>query len=299
MTMSLIETFRAAMNSRDIAPPEYISIDTSTPQRFHIEGDRKSSKNGWYILHSDFPPAGAFGCWKRGINENFCPPINQSDTAAWRMQVDRMEIIRRHVNREQEKHEAIEAWEQASPATNNCRYLLTKQVKSHGLRYQQNAILVPVMDIDGAVHGFQKVWPDGSKRFAKGTDKYGNFFLIGNQNDTILIAEGYATAATLYEVTGHAAVVAFDAGNLLPAAVTIRGRYPNAIIVVCADNDQWTDGNPGLSAAIKASRTIRGLLAIPDFANSTSKPTDFNDLYCLEGAGSVRLQVTSVVEAYV
>ena len=34
--------------------------------RFHVEGDRRGSRNGWYILFPDDPPAGAFGSWENG-----------------------------------------------------------------------------------------------------------------------------------------------------------------------------------------------------------------------------------------
>lgn len=295
MTTSLVEHFRSFMHSRQIPPPETIVTDTIKPVRFRIDGDKMGSKNGWYILYTDFPPAGAFGCWKRGIRYNFCPTLQPNDTNAFIQQSERIDFIKRQISREQEKLAAISLWEQATPATNGCRYLLEKKVKSHGLRYYKNSLFVPVMDADGLVHGVQRIWPDGTKRFAPGTDKQGHFFLIGNPGNTILIAEGYATAATLYEVTGYATIVAFDSGNLLPASVAIRNRYPTARIILCADNDQWTEGNPGLTTATNAAHAINGLLAVPVFRDITTKPTDFNDQCRLEGTDAVRLQVAATV----
>lgn len=295
MITSLVEGFRALMLSRQIPSPETIITDTVKPQRFHIDGDKKGSKNGWYILYTDFPPAGAFGCWKRGIRYNFCPALQPNDTNAFIQQSVRIDFIKRQITREQEKLAAISLWEQATPATNGCRYLLKKKVKSHGLRYYKNSLFVPVMDADGLVHGVQRIWSDGTKRFTPGTDKPGHFFLIGNPGNTILIAEGYATAATLHESTGYAAIVAFDAGNLFSAAVAIRDRHRTALIILCADNDQWTDGNPGLTAATNAAKAINGLLAVPVFRDITAKPTDFNDLCTLEGAEAVRLQVAAAL----
>ena len=46
-------------------------------------------------------------------------------------------------------------------------------------------------------------------------------FLIGNP-DRVLLAEGYATAASLHEATGLPVAVAFDAGNLMPVAQTAK-----------------------------------------------------------------------------
>ena len=48
------------------------------------------------------------------------------------------------------------------------------------------------------------------KDFLKGGSTQGAHFVIGDllASDTVIIAEGYATAATLHEATGHAAVMA-------------------------------------------------------------------------------------------
>jgi len=37
-------------------------------RRYRIAGDRLGTKNGWYVLHLESIPAGAFGSWKLGIN---------------------------------------------------------------------------------------------------------------------------------------------------------------------------------------------------------------------------------------
>lgn len=183
----------------------------------------------------------------------------------------------------------VRVWEEASPATNGCKYLQAKCVKSHGLRYHQNALLVPVMDIIGYIHGVQRLWPDGGKRFVPGTDKAGHFFQIGTpRHNTILIVEGYATGASLHEITGCAVIVAFDCGNLLPVAEVLRAAYPESQLIVCADDDYTKPGNPGVTAATEAVRAVAGLLAIPRFAKVRgSNDTDFNDLSRLEGAESV------------
>ena len=83
--------------------------------------------------------------------------------------------------------------------------------------------------------------------------------------DTLCIAEGYATAASIYESTGYAVAVAFDAGNLEPVAVTLRRKFPKTKIVICADNDIGTPRNPGLTRALEAARAVDGLVALPTF----------------------------------
>jgi putative DNA primase/helicase len=89
------------------------------------------------------------------------------------------------------------------------------------------------------------------------------FFMIGEPTQALCIAEGYATAASIHEATGHAAVVAFNAGNLLPVARALRGKFPDIKIVICADNDAQTSGNPGLTQAKAAAAAVGGFLANP------------------------------------
>jgi len=292
-TSYVVDEFRKAM-LQIIAPPAEIKADTGKIERFHVEGDKPSSKNGWYILHTDFPPVGIFGCYKRNIRQVFRPAIHVNLISGRIRQDERLQQITLQTNRAREKHDSIQLWYASPPATNNCRYLLNKRVKAHGLRYHQGAALVPVMDMEGAIHGFQKLWPE-RKGFTPGTDKNGHFYIIGKPDRVILIAEGYATAATLFEATGFAALVAFDAGNLLPVAVNIRAMFPDACIVLCADNDQWGDDNPGLTVATAAAEAVGGLLAVPYFPITTTDPTDCNDLLILEGPEEIRDQIVAVL----
>src|SRR5690606_19898560 len=71
-----------------------------------------------------------------------------------------------------------------------------------------------------------------------GLAKKGHFHLLGHAPQwVVLLAEGYATAATLFEATGLPVVCAFDASNLMPVAEALRKRYKRARILVCADDD--------------------------------------------------------------
>ncbi len=65
----------------------------------------------------------------------------------------------------------------------------------------------------------------------------GCYFPIGKPGRRIWIAEGYATAATVHEITGNCVVVAFNAGNLADVAIAVRQRFRMAQIYIAADND--------------------------------------------------------------
>src|SRR5207247_8290229 len=102
------------------------------------------------------------------------------------------------------------------------------------------------------LHSLQFITPEkpaegSNKLYLAGGRAAGCYHAIGKPNGVLAVAEGYATAASIHQATGYAVAVAFDAGNLEPVAVALRAKYPELRIVVCADDDYLTAGNPGLT----------------------------------------------------
>jgi P4 family phage/plasmid primase-like protien len=117
------------------------------------------------------------------------------------------------------------------------------------------------------------------------------YFCIGEPSgvSTLCIAEGFATGASIYEATGYPVAVAFDAGNLGPAAQALQARFPDSRLVLCADDDANTPGNPGLTKATEAARAVGGALAVPKFPDPRDLSlTDMNDLTAVCGMDAVR-----------
>jgi putative DNA primase/helicase len=136
----------------------------------------------------------------------------------------------------------------------------------------------------------QLISADGQKKFLSGGKMQGCYFPIGDiaKAHTILIAEGYATAATLYEANNLPTVVAFNAGNLVHVGKSIREQYPTASIIICADDDIKTVGNPGLTKATEAAELVGGKVITPYFGNDRPDGmTDFNDMAALLGIEAV------------
>jgi putative DNA primase/helicase len=290
-------SFADAMRKAGIAPPAEI-IDDGKIHRFHVTGDSPRSKNGWYIFHADNPPAGQFGCWKRRISETWCAKPEGAILPTERQLLhQRSEEVRRQRNDERERERAecqswcTKRWRQGKEASDAHPYLKRKGVSAHGLRLLRGNLMVPLLDVEGTIHGLQFIRPDGVKKFKRGTVKKGHFYAIGTMDDNIiLIAEGFATGASIHAATEKTVLVSFDTGNIKQVAGIVRNWRPAVKIIVCADDDRWNrDGsNPGLREATEAARTINGLLAVPVFQDITTMPTDFNDLYLAEGAESVR-----------
>ncbi|EIG1444127.1 DNA primase, partial [Escherichia coli] len=124
-------------------------------------------------------------------------------------------------------------------------------------------------------------------RILKGSEKSGNWFAFGTPENgrPLLFAEGYATAASLHEATGHPVLMTIDADNMINVAKNARKIWTDSPFVFCADNDHQRKINKGVSSAKKAAASTHGEVIIPAFteAEKAQGLTDFNDLDASRG----------------
>lgn len=203
--------------------------------------------------------------------------------------------------------EAAALWEQASE-TGTSPYLHRKGVKPHGVRFAADGwLLVPVRDGAGTLWNVQRIAPtkpqDGpDKLFLAGGRKSGLWHMLGTPAGAavLLVAEGYATAASVHQATGHPVAVAFDAGNLLPVAKALRQLYPAALLVLCGDNDVQTHArtgrNPGRDKATAAAKAVQGIAVLP-VEQLPEGGSDFNDLHQHIGGDAGLAAVRATVHA--
>ncbi|GHT94705.1 hypothetical protein AGMMS49545_16420 [Betaproteobacteria bacterium] len=298
--MSDVEQFKAAMAGRGIIPPDKLIADGAL-HRCDVEGKRGKG-DAAYILHLDGIAAGGFENWRDGLDwQNWRAeigrPLTPDEEAAGRaaIQKARREREAENVKRKTEAREACDhAWSAAKPASHEHPYLVKKGVKSHGLRVTANGrLLVPVRE-GRTLHSLQFIDGDGTKRFKIGGRKQGCYFSIGKPDGVLCICEGYATGASIHESTGYAVAIAFDAGNLEAVAKALRAKLPDVRMVLCADDDWQTEGNPGLTKAREAAQTIGAAVAVPVFEGERQPAdTDFNDMAAKQGADAVM----AVIEA--
>lgn len=318
-----------------IPPGEGLRVGTTAPVRVYTEDDRRE-KRGWYILR-DWSPSpdrllivGSFGVYRGNDSGKQKIALPKDDRG--RLTPEQKAALQRtwreaakaaQLQREKEQAAAAErarkmwarlAIEGESP------YLASKGVTADpGLKFTPNGTAVlPLIGTEGRIHGLQFLrtakMADEAKRPAKefwprGLAKQEHFHVIGAIESSwiVLIAEGYATARSLSLATGHPVVVAFDAWNLLPVASAIRARWKRIKIVVCADDDCWTTGNPGVTCASAAALAVKGTWLKPLFADGDArearhaanghKDTDFNDLHRIEGLAQVSAQVSAHLTA--
>jgi phage/plasmid primase-like uncharacterized protein len=298
----------AAVNSADVigAFVEAMVTVGLTPKgrivpdgRLHsvtFRGDSRAT--GYYVLHLDGArPAGAFGCHKRGVKQTWAFRGATLTSGELRALAAKAEAARRrYEENRQRRHEGAQAdanqiWSESAPAPPAHPYLVRKGVQPHGTRVdRQGRLVVPMRDLEGVLWSLQTIAADGGKLFLTSGRKKGLFFALGQLGDRLVIAEGFATAASLREATGATVIVAFDAGNLLPVAEGLRAALPRAQLVIAADDDRETRApieNPGVHHARRAAAAVRAGLAVPVFQDPDGR-TDFNDLHLAEGLDAVR-----------
>lgn len=266
------QAFLAAMCAAGIEPHGPIDLVAGHLARFRVRGDKAGSKNGAAVYFPEPVPTGWFGSWRTGHSETWRAATAQRLDPATRQALrQQFELLRQVRAAEQGKvqssarQRAARLWRLARPATNDHPYLQRKGVHAYGIRQLRDALVVPARDHHGELHSLQFIKPDGSKTFLTGGRVRGCYYGIGRPVGRLLMAEGLATASTLHMATGAAVACCFNAGNLLAVAQVLRAKFPRLQLVLVADNDEGTPGNPGVTAARQAARTVGGLLAVPIF----------------------------------
>jgi putative DNA primase/helicase len=216
------------------------------------------AKKAWYVLRELTLTSGrrvvtgAYGIWQ-GQEQNSVPVTIDWEgvTPAERAEAERKQVEQQQLS-DQRKQRAAELaagraradWRVAVEKPH--AYLERKRVGTEGTRVTASGqLLVPARKYSaagGALTALQRIEPDGSKRFSTGGDMIGACCLLGTVTaDTPLIevGEGYATVETVRMATGFdtPAMVAFNAGNLLPVAKQLRRDFPNAHLLFLADDD--------------------------------------------------------------
>ncbi|WP_315338323.1 LPD7 domain-containing protein [Neisseria sicca] len=205
-------------------------------------------------------------------------------------------------------------WRNAAPATLAHPYLAAKGITDPavlgGIRQSEYQgvlnLQIPIYR-DGTLYNLQSISPEGGKHFLKDGLKSGGYTVVGDAADTargIVVAEGFATAASIHQATGKPVVVAFDAGNMVTVSETLAKNLPPDIpVTIAVDNDA---SGTGLAKARQAAALFgdRAKAVQPEFTMTQIQqfqrengldgqgrpklPSDFNDLHKLAGIEAVR-----------
>lgn len=283
--------------------------------------DNRAAKSTWKSLK---PGSFSIGTvWKLARQNGWQPAKPYTPPSVEEQARRKAESEARRQAAEQERQQtqqrvkgtAQKIWNSSRPASLSHPYLAAKGITNPdaiaGLRqnkYKDNDnLIIPVL-YENEIVNLQSINQDGGKRFLAGGQVQGAYAFIGKADDVekvgVVMAEGYATAASIYEATGKPVIIAFDAGNMVAVAERLAQKLPqNVPVVIAVDNDASQTGikKARLAAALLGDRAT----AIqPEFSMTQIQqyqkgkgvdekgrpplPSDFNDLHKLAGLEAVR-----------
>ena len=297
-----LSQFRDAIHAYGMEPPDV--IEPGKLHRFPGVGKRNGNTAGWCKLFDD-GMGGCFGDWSSGFSENWQAkrdkPLSQSERAAFMQRVNEARA-QAETDRQQQYANATEKaatiWNTAEPANDDHPYLVRKNIKANGTRLYKDALVIPVRS-DGELCSLQFITSDGNKRFLSGGRVTGGYFSIGTTQDAkaLCVTEGFATGATIHQSTGYPVAIAFNAGNLELVARAMRQKLPDMPMIICADDDAATKGNPGITKANMAAQVTGAKVAVPVFGDQQPEDaTDFNDMAALVGLEAVAKAINTATQ---
>ena len=264
MMRDAIEQFRDAIATAETIPPADVIGDGSCTAA--TLDDRNGKGDAAYLLHLDGIPAGGFENHRDGLGwekwrADLGRPLAFAEAEAHRAKVAAMQArargrrsaptcrgarrVRRRSGRPRPRR------------TTRIRTWSARASRRTGYGCTRGRLSFPCAMPPASCTRCNSLATDGTKRYLTGGRVAGCYFSIGKPGERICIAEGYATGASIHEATGCAVAVAFDCGNLRAVAEAIKAKCADATLILCADDDYRTDGNPGITKATEAARCCR------------------------------------------
>ena len=296
------------MRQNDILPANLQDQDIildGVLHRFRTREDNQGETTGAYCIFLDHWPAGWVQDWRKGDSIPWSFKRDELDDNGKSYFDDEtykrnLELSRKHqqellLRLEQQKAEASEKARSLFEQIDDNQvpqfpYIINKNINTYGVKFlnkgtHDECMLIPLYDINGRIQSIQYISADGSKKYFPHAPVKGGFFPfhLPDNPDIILVGEGYATMATVHDLSGLPCIAAMDCGNLIHVCEALKGKFPKARIIITADNDHNTESNPGISRAhsVRDKLGIQGVVT-PDFSNDDNG-SDWNDYTARHG----------------
>ena len=261
-----------------------------------IKQDSSGQKSGYYVVNElDGNYFATFGNWKTGFEGKWSSINTQSMTYEQKEGLQRQlqEAKERHDKAKKQRHkemaEKVKGWFESYTSVLEHEYLTNKKVKNYGLKQYQDLLVCPVYSTRGDIRSLQYISKNGEKRFAKNSEIKGNIFLVGAdindipKLDKIILAEGYATCASIFEATQIPVACVFSANFVMAVALQIR-ELSGARIIVALDNDESGVGEKKAQECVQV--VPNSCVRLP------SERGDYNDLHLKHGLDKVKQELT-------
>lgn len=305
--ISIEGNFIAFLDGLGIAPAsDGDIIADGLKRRYRITGDKPRERNGEYCLYGYEHPAGwvksysakhgvGYTKWMEGRTD---PDVSEEYFAerAKRTEERRAEERRKMELSAKNAERLLEAM---TPVKPDHPYLKRKGINTESLPEEIGQIgadiVIPLKDASGNIWNRQAISPDGEKRFLPGR-KRECFFEIPGEERLVYFVEGLATGLTVHEATGCHVVVCFDCGNFRPVCEALLSRYAGRL-VIGADNDRKTQGNPGIKCASILSEELDIPYVFPPFSDDENG-SDWNDYAALHGIEATAAEIGRQVDEW-
>ena len=300
-----------------------------------VEGNKGTETSGAYKgFYEGRRPAGAIYNYKQGgwvgswKADGESKTLTAEEMVALSRQAAELAAARNLERIERENAGAAEAkaiLAGAGPADGSHPYLQAKGVPAVGLfvaapgqtvlvrgedgverRYAIGGrLIVPLRSVEtGELRNVQTIAADGTKLYLAGAQKAGTALILGDvrAGESVAIAEGYATAATVHVATGMAVAMALDTSNLGPVARELRRQDGGRALYMAADNDHHLPlrekplPNAGKDKAKKVAADVGAVVLLPDpvpLRVEAGKGTDWNDAAAHRGIDAVAAAIRS------
>ncbi|WP_285163548.1 primase-helicase zinc-binding domain-containing protein [Shewanella goraebulensis] len=197
-------------------------------------------------------------------------------------------------------NQATAIWENSIPADPEHIYLRLKGIYPNGARqlittvkngkasFPPNTLVLPVRDYKHNLISLEFIHLRTKQGLAGGLRKGGQL-ILGDLTSAkhIWIAEGFATGATIHQLSGEPVIIAFTANNLSTVALSAQYEFHEATLSIAGDDDP-----AGRKYAEMAAMLTNSRMKIPSFSteemlklNYSGKKmyTDWNDYCALYG----------------
>lgn len=309
-------------------------------RRAKADGDKKGEMSASYRGFLDGAPNVLFNNFKTGVQDKLViTPKNNRESRDFQKANEALKQKTEEAKQKRfadyekvaEKSAAVCSKLEAITEQNKTPYMHRKGIQAHaGVLLSRTSMVVPYHDKNGKQWTSQYINEDGSKRFVAGGRKKGMFHAVGGiesvkDADTIIIAEGYATGASIKEAMAGdnprktGVVVAGDVYNMKDVALSAKELNPKADIVIAADYDASKLLSAGsakealdkglwppqakpqtLAKAEDAAKAVDGTVIKPVLTAKEAiddKMSDFNDIAQAKGWEEVRASIHKQIDA--
>jgi phage/plasmid primase-like uncharacterized protein len=291
------EAFRQAIAEAGLHPPATVIADGQL-HRFASSGSRRA-RDGWYTLHLDGIPSGAFGCWRLGTWETWCALDTRQLTNAERAEQRHRMVAAAAQRREAEAADRARRLRIAErivdgsgplPDSPAWHYLEGRGIHPSSLDvlrfsaavwhpYERREMPAMVGRIEHPLsrrfQGVHVTFLDADRKAAvkptkimRGIAREG-IVRLAEPTETLALAEGIESALSFAQLARIPTWAALSAGNLINVMLPADVRE----VVIAADNDER-----GLADARKAGHRWRMEGRRVRIVRPTVAGQDWNDI---------------------